>query len=81
MTASIRGSSAGGWLRSASMTPTIGGLRRLEAVDDGGAEPELAAAVDTVIRWLRASSSASAPVPSGELSSTMISSPSRPALR
>ena len=28
------------------MTPTIGALRRVEAFDDGRAEPELAGAVD-----------------------------------
>ena len=35
----------GGWLRSASITPTIGALRGGEAFDDGRAEAELAGAV------------------------------------
>ena len=45
MTASIRGSSAGGWLRSASMTPTTGASARREALDHGGAETQLAGAM------------------------------------
>ena len=52
-----------------------------EAGDDGGAEAELAGAMDRpASRCVRASSSAIAPVPSGELSSTITSSSSTPAV-
>ena len=51
-----------------------------EPLDDGGAQPELAGAVDDADRAeSRASASATCPVPSGELSSTITSSPWMPA--
>ena len=78
MTASIRGTSSGGWLRSASMTPTISASAASKPSTTAVPSPSLPARCTTRIGKLRASSSATAPVPSGELSSTMTSSPSMP---
>ena len=54
-------------------------LGRGEALDNGGAQTELAGTMNHADAGLVASSSANRPVPSGELSSTMISSASSPA--
>ncbi len=77
-TASMRGTSDGGWLRSASMTPTNSAVAAVKPSITAVPRPSLPALCTTRMGKRCASSSATWPVPSGELSSTITSSPSTP---
>ena len=76
--ASSLGTSDGGWLKSASITPRTGADATSNPATTAVPSPSLPDRWTTLTRRVRESSSATSPVPSGELSSTITISRTTP---